>query len=130
MIIYNRENKNSYCISSYGHNIYLWSATEKGGKAILHGNYLYRLRRENQYGSLVYVRTFKWCSHTITLKDNLIIKSNGVNHNHDLILSENVQTVFYGLKQRVLTDIDQPITTIYEEVKKFVNVCSFHLISI
>ncbi|CAF1419324.1 unnamed protein product, partial [Rotaria sordida] len=45
---------------------------------------------------------------------------NGENHNHDPKLPENVQTVLVGLKRRVLSDIEKPIPTIYdEEVKKF-----------
>ena len=49
---------------------FTWSTTEKGEKAILYNGYLYRLRRENQNGSLIYVCTFKWYSRTITLKNN------------------------------------------------------------
>ena len=49
-----------------------WSTSEKGEKAISYNNYLYRFRRENQGNSLVYVCTFKWCSRTITVKDNII----------------------------------------------------------
>ncbi|CAF1545159.1 unnamed protein product [Rotaria sordida] len=99
---------------------FTWSTTEKGEKAILYNGYLYRLRRENQNGTLIYVCTFKLCSRTITLKNDVILKTNGGNHNHDPKLPENVQAVLCGLKRRVLTDIDQPVTKIYEdEVKKF-----------
>ena len=35
----------------------------------------------------------------------IIIKLNSENHNHDPKLPENVQTVFSGLKRRILTDI-------------------------
>ena len=110
---------------------FTWSVTEKGGKAILYNNYLYHLKRENKNGSSIYVCTFKSCSRAITFKNNSIIKSNGPNHNHAPKLPENVQTVLSGLKRRILTDIDQPITKIYEdEVKKFVSGCSLHLHSI
>jgi len=110
---------------------FTWSTTERGEKAILYINYLYRSRRENKNGSSIYQCTSKCCSRTITFKNNIIIKSNGENHNHDPKLPENVQTVFCGLKRRMLSDIDQPITKIYEEeVKKFVSACSFHLYSI
>ncbi|CAF3416240.1 unnamed protein product, partial [Rotaria sp. Silwood2] len=71
---------------------------------------MYRLKRENQNGSLIFVCNSKWCSHAFTLKDNSIIKSKDGNHNEDPKLPENVQTVFCGLKSRVLTDIDQSLT--------------------
>ena len=68
------------------------------------------------------------CSRTITLKDNVIIKLNDGNHNHEPKLPENVQKVFCGLKRRVLSDIDQSVTKIYEEeLKKFVSACLFQL---
>ncbi|CAF1313218.1 unnamed protein product [Rotaria sp. Silwood1] len=99
---------------------FTWSTTEKGEKAILYENYLYRLKRENQNGSLIFVCTSKWCHCAITVKNDLIIKSKAGNRNHDPKLPENVQRVLCGLKRRILTDIDQPVTKIYEEeVKKF-----------
>ena len=55
---------------------FTWSTTEKGEKPILYNNYLYRLKRENKNGSLIYVCTFRWCTRTITLKNNVIIKLN------------------------------------------------------
>lgn len=110
---------------------FTWSQTEKGEKAILYNGYLYRLRRENQNGSLIYVCTFKRCSRTISLKNYEIVTTNGGNHNHDPKLPENVHAVFCGLKRRVLTNIDQPVTKLYEgELKKIVIVCSFYLNSI
>jgi FLYWCH zinc finger domain len=109
---------------------FTWSVTEKGVKAILYNNYLYHLKRENKNGSLIYVCTFKSCSRAITLKNNVIIKSNGGNHNHDPKLPENVQAVYCGLKRRILTDIDEPVTKLYEEeVKKFVSDCLIYLLS-
>jgi hypothetical protein len=107
---------------------FTWTTTIRGEKAILYNNYLYRLKRENQNGSSIHVCTFKWCSRTISIKDNVIIKSNSENHNHDPKLSENVQTVLCGLKRRMISDADQPVTKIYEEeVKKFVSAYSFYL---
>lgn len=89
---------------------------------------MYRLKRENQNGSSIYVCTFKWCSRAITLKNNAIIKLNAENHNHEPKLPENAQKVFCGLKRRVLSDIDQPVTKIYEEeLKKFASACLFQL---
>ncbi|CAF2716925.1 unnamed protein product [Rotaria sp. Silwood2] len=89
---------------------FAWSTTKKGEQAILYNNYLYHLKRENKNTSSLYVCTFKSCSRSITLKNNVIIKSNDENHNHEPKLSENVQRVFCGLKRRVLDDVDQPIT--------------------
>ena len=101
------------------------STTQKGEKAILYNRYPYRLKRENQNGTHLYVCTFNCCSGTIFLKDNAIIKANGENQNHDPKLPENVQTVLVGLKRRVLSDIEKPIPTIYdEELKKIVSICS------
>ena len=58
-----------------------------------------------------------------SLKDNVIIKVNGENHNHDPKLPENVQTVLVRLKRRVLSDIEKSVPTIYDEhVKKFVSI--------
>ena len=107
---------------------FTWTPSQRGEEAILYNNYLYRLKRKNQDGSAIYICTFKWCSRTVTLKNNAIIKSNCDKHNHDPKLPENVQGVLCGLKRRILTDIDQPIIQIYEEeVKKFVSTCSLHL---
>ena len=107
---------------------FTWSTTERGDKAILYNNYLYGLKRVNQNRTLIYVCTFKSCSRAITLKNDAIVKPNGVNHNHDPKLPENVQTVLTGLKRRVLTEIDQPVSQLYEEeVKKFVSTSLFHL---
>ncbi|CAF1341983.1 unnamed protein product [Rotaria sordida] len=100
---------------------FVWSTTEKGEKAILYNSYLYRLKRENQNGSLISICTFKWCSRIITLKNDAIIKNNGENHNYDLKLPGNVRTMLCGLKHRRLTDVDEPVTKLYEdEVKRFV----------
>ncbi|CAF0968541.1 unnamed protein product [Rotaria magnacalcarata] len=99
---------------------FAWSTTEKGEKVILYNNYVYHLKRENKNTSSHYVWTFNACSRSITLKNNVIIKSNAENHNREPKLPENVQAVFCGLKRRVLDDVDQPISKIYEEeVKKF-----------
>ena len=114
------ENKNGIITESMNTN-FTWSTTERGEKAILYNNYLYGLRRENKNGSFVYICTFK-SSRTITLKDNIIIKSNGSVHNHDPKLPESVQVLLCRLKRRVLSDFDQPVRKIYEEeVKKFVS---------
>ena len=108
--------------------VILWIRTllgqqpKKVKKVIRYNNYLYHLKRENKNSSSVYVCTFKWCFRTISLKRNVIIKSNDENHNHEPKLPENVQTVFCGLKRRVLSDIDQSVTKIYEELKKIVSV--------
>ena len=91
------------------------STTQKGEKSILYNRYLYRLKRENQNDTYLYVCTFKCCSCTVSLKDKAIIKVNGKNHNHDPKLPENVQTVLVGLKRRVLSDIEKTIPTIYDE---------------
>ena len=85
------------------------STTQKGEKAILYNRYLYRLKRENQNGTHLYVCTFNCCSRTISLKDNAIIKINGENHNHDPKLPGNVQTLLVGLERRVLSAIEKPI---------------------
>ena len=85
------------------------STTQKGGKGILYNRYLYRLKRKNQNETHLYVCTFNCCSRMISLKDNVMIKVNGENHNHDPKLPENVQTVLVGLKRRVLSDIEKPI---------------------
>ncbi|CAF1086026.1 unnamed protein product [Rotaria sordida] len=99
---------------------FVWSTTEKGEKAILYNSYLYRLKCENQNGSLISICTFKWCSRIITLKNDAIIKTNGENYNHDLKLPEKVRTMLCGLKYRRLTDVDEPVTKLYEdEVKRF-----------
>ncbi|CAF4101754.1 unnamed protein product [Rotaria sp. Silwood2] len=70
---------------------FAWLTTEKGEKAILYNNYLYHLKRENKNTSSRYVCTFKSCSRSITLKNNVIIKSNDENPNHEPKLPENVQ---------------------------------------
>ena len=49
-----------------------------------------------------------------------------------IIMNRNCQKMFKkvccGLKRRVLSDIDQPFTKIYEEeLKKFVSACLFQL---
>ncbi|CAF2195766.1 unnamed protein product [Rotaria magnacalcarata] len=101
---------------------FTWSTTQKGEKALLYKNYLYPLRRENQNGSLIYVCTNKSCPRVITLKNDAIIQCDVTRYNHDPRLTEDVQTVFTGLKRRVITDVDQSIGKIYEEeVKKFVS---------
>jgi hypothetical protein len=97
---------------------FTWSTTGRGEKAILYNNYLYRLKRENKNGSLIYLCTFKSCSRILTLKDNVLMNPNGEKHNHDPKLSENVQDVLCGLKRRIITDIDQPITKIYDDKVK------------
>ena len=91
------------------------STTQKGEKAVLYNRYLYRLKRENQNSTHLYVCKFNCCSCRIALKDNAIIKVNGENHNHDRKLPENVQTVLVGLNRRVLSDIGKPIPTSYDE---------------
>ena len=106
---------------------FTWSTTQTAKRAILYNNYLYRLRRKNQNGSLIYVCTIKSCRCLIILKNNAIIKLNCTNHNHDPKCAENVPNVLTGLKHRVLTSVDQMIGKTYEEeVKKFVTILSFH----
>ncbi|CAF2049830.1 unnamed protein product [Rotaria magnacalcarata] len=98
---------------------FTWSTNQKGEKALLYKNYLYRLRRENQNGSLIYVRINKSCPRVITLKNDAIIQCDVTRHNHDPRLTEDVQTVFTGLKCHVINDVDQSIGKIHEEeVKK------------
>ena len=80
---------------------FTWTTSQRGEKAILYNNYLYRLKRKNQDGSAIYICTFKLCSRALTLKNNAIIKSNCDKHNHDPKLPENVQGVLYGVKGRI-----------------------------
>ena len=75
------------------------STTQKDEQTILYNKYQYRLKRENQNGTHLYVYTFNYSSRMITLKDNGIIKVNGKNHNHDPKLPQNVQTVLVRLKR-------------------------------
>ena len=106
---------------------FTWSTTQKGERAILYNNYLYRLRCKNQNSSLIYVCTSKSCPCVITLKNNAIIKLNCTNRNHDPKLIKNVQNILAGLQRRILTDVNQTIGKINEEeVKKFVSILSFH----
>ena len=66
------------------------------------GDFVYRLERENQNGKHLYICIFNCGSRTITLKDNVIIKINGKNHNHDAKLSNCTYN-------RVLSDIEKSI---------------------
>ncbi|CAF3170463.1 unnamed protein product [Rotaria socialis] len=104
---------------------FTWSSTQKEEKALLYKNYLYRLRRENQNGSFVYVCTNKPCPRVITSKNDAIIQCDLTRHNHDPRLTEDLQNVFTGLKRRVITDVDQSIGKTYEEVKRFVSDLAF-----
>jgi hypothetical protein len=83
---------------------FTWSTTERGEKTILYNNHLYGLRRENKNGSFVYICTFKSCSRTVTLKDNTIIKSNGLDHNH-------------GAYQKVLRSISHRYIDVIQDAK-------------
>ena len=47
---------------------FIWSTTQKGEKAIRYNDYLYRLKRENQNGLVIYVCTIKSSDRLITLK--------------------------------------------------------------
>ena len=78
---------------------FTWSTTVRGEKAIRYNNYLYRFKREKQNGSLIYVCTYKWCARTISVRDNIIIDTNGGKHDHDPKLSENVQSKIYKRRQ-------------------------------
>ena len=105
---------------------FTWSTTQKDKRTILYNNYLYRFGRKHQNSSLICVSTIKSCPCVITVKNNPIIKLNCTNHNHDLKLTENVQNVLNELKRLVLTDVDHTIRNIYEEVKRFMRILSFH----
>jgi len=120
--------KKSYTIYQTMNMNVTWSTTQKGEKAVLHNKYLYSLKRQNKNGSSIYSCTSKSCYCSIVLKNNLIIKTNGETHNHDPKLAENVQTAFSRLKRRMLDDVDQPVTKVYEEeVKRFVSASFFYL---
>ena len=94
---------------------FTWSTTQKGEKAIRYNHYLYRLKRESQNGSSIYVCTIKSYGRLIALKNDVITKSDGRSHNHAPKLSENVQAVLTELKRRILTDNDQSIGRIYNK---------------
>ena len=53
---------------------FIFSATEKGEKAILYTNYSYRMKRETQKGASSYVCTNKSCTQSVTLQNDTIIK--------------------------------------------------------
>ncbi|CAF1406860.1 unnamed protein product [Rotaria sordida] len=72
---------------------FTFSTTQKGEKAILYNNYLYRMKRESQKGISLYVCTNKSCTRSVTLQNDTIIKCNGITHDHDPKLSDNVQVV-------------------------------------
>ena len=86
-------------------------------------DYLHRFKRENQTTRLY---TYEPYSHPITLKNDIIIISDGRSHNHTPKLCDNVQDVLARLKHRLLTDDDRSVGEIYdEEMKKFVGIFSF-----
>ncbi|CAF1368338.1 unnamed protein product [Rotaria sp. Silwood1] len=64
---------------------------------------------ENTIKDEYFAVVIKWMNKTITSE----------NYHHDAKLSENTRAVFWGLKRRILADIDQPVTKLYkDEVKK------------
>ena len=67
---------------------FILSTTNKDEKAILYNKYQYRLKRENQNDTHLYIRL-------LFSYDYLVY---GKNHNHDLKLSKNVQTILVRLK--------------------------------
>ncbi|CAF1017368.1 unnamed protein product [Rotaria sp. Silwood1] len=78
------------------------------------------MKRETQKGISLYVCTNKSCTRSVTLQNDTIIKCNGITHDHDPKLNDNVEVVLTGIKRRVLADVDVPIGKIYEEeVKRF-----------
>ena len=110
---------------------FAWSIIQKGERTIHYNDYLYRLKGENQNGLVIYVRAIKSCDRLITLKNDVIIKSDDRSDNHAPKLFDNVQAVLTELKRRVLPDNDQSIGKIYyEKVKKFVSFWSFLCIPI
>ena len=50
------------------------STTQKDEKVILYNNYLYRMKRETQKGTSLYVCTHKSCTRNITLQNDTITK--------------------------------------------------------
>ena len=78
---------------------FIWSTTQKREKAILYNDYLYQLERKNQNNSIIYVCTIKSCGRLITLKNDVIIKSDGGSLNHASKSSDNVQAGLTGLKR-------------------------------
>ena len=84
---------------------FTWLTTQKGEKAIRYDDYFFGLKSENQNDSAVQSNPVV----VLSLKNDIIIKSDGTSPNHAPKLSDNVQAVLTGLKHRVLTDNDQLI---------------------
>ncbi|CAF4422397.1 unnamed protein product, partial [Didymodactylos carnosus] len=100
--------------------------TEKNQDGILYKSYLYRLKRSNKNGTEKWVCTRNCCSCSITIKDDVIIGSSGIDDNgthypmHDPKLPENVLSCVSSIKKRILEEPTTPIPQIYDQqVKKF-----------
>ena len=80
-------------------NTNLVNNSKKVKKAVRHNDYLNQLKSENQNGSVIYICTIKSCGRLITLKNDVIIKSDGRSHNHAPNLSDDVQAALTELKR-------------------------------
>ncbi|CAF1380158.1 unnamed protein product [Adineta ricciae] len=89
--------------------------SQKGSKVIRFQDNLYRLQKHNKNGSIRWICTNRYCSSSITIRNQTIENQRG-QHNHDKVKrSASIMNAFKHMRQEVRNDVGKPVTQIYTE---------------
>ena len=89
--------------------------SQKGSNVIRFQDNFYRLQKCNKNGSVRWVCTNRYCSSSITIR-NEMVENQGGQHNHSNVKrSASILKAFKKMRQGVRNDVGKPVTQIYTE---------------
>ncbi|CAF1001687.1 unnamed protein product [Adineta ricciae] len=96
-------------------NMYSIVDSQKGSKVIRFQDNFYRLQKYNKNGSVRWICTNRYCSSSITIRNEKIENQRG-QHNHNKVQrSASIMKTFKDMRQEVRNDVGKPVTQIYTE---------------
>lgn len=103
-------------------SMYTIIQTQKGYKAILFRQNLYRQQKVNQSGSVRWVCTNRKCSSSITIYNEKIKAIRGFHNHTNIDRSPSIIKAVQNIREKVTQNLTKPITQIYNEtVANYVN---------
>ncbi|CAF4099861.1 unnamed protein product [Adineta steineri] len=92
-----------------------WEYRGKKSKAIHFRENFYRLQKTNKNGTNRWVCTKRQCSASLTIKNNTIQAIRGAHNHGNLKRSPSIIKTVTNIREKVCTNVSQPITQIYNE---------------
>ena len=96
--------------------------SQKGSNVIHFQDNLYRLQKCNKNGSTRWVCTNRYCSSSITIRNEIIQNQRGQHNHNNVKRSVSIIKAVKDMRHEIRNNISKPVTQIYSEfVSEYVN---------